>query len=82
MMPFSPLKFFLFTALLLGSLYALIVPPFQVADEFNHFYRSWQITEGGITAVRTSDNRVGAELPLSLKTISEPFRETFLFRLQ
>jgi uncharacterized membrane protein len=74
MMIISPLKFFLITSLLFGCLYSVIIPPFQVADEFNHFYRSWQITEGGITAVRTSDNRVGAELPLSLKTISEPFR--------
>ena len=70
----KPIKFFIFTALIFGSLYALIVPPFQVPDEFNHFYRSWQITEGGITAIRTSDNRVGAELPTSLKIISQPFR--------
>ena len=77
-MPLSPLKFFILTAFLFGSLYALIVPPFQVPDEFNHFYRSWQLTEAnterGLTAIRTNDNRVGGELPLSLKFISQPFR--------
>lgn len=73
-MPLSPLKFFILTAFLFGSLYALIVPPFQVPDEFNHFYRSWQITEGGLTAIRTKDNRVGGDLPQSLKIISQPFR--------
>jgi uncharacterized membrane protein len=77
----SPNRFFIIISLIFGSLYALIIPPFQVPDEFNHFYRSWQITDlfrnngaGGLTAVRTNDNRVGAELPTSLKTISQPFR--------
>jgi uncharacterized membrane protein len=73
-MPLSPIRFFIITSFIFGTLYALIVPPFQVPDEFNHFYRSWQITEGGVSAIRTSDNRVGAELPTSLKTISQPFR--------
>jgi uncharacterized membrane protein len=91
-MIFTPLKFFLITSLLFGCFYAVIIPPFQVPDEFNHFYRSWQIssenvlannsmaTQGVLTAVRTSDNRVGAVLPQSLRTISQPFR-TLPFQL-
>ena len=70
----SPAQFFLYTALLFGTVYAFIVPPFQAPDEFNHFYRSWQITDGRLVAIKTNDNRVGAELPQSLERISTPFR--------
>ncbi len=70
----QPHRFFLVTALLFGTLYALIVPPFQAPDEFNHFYRSWQIADGGgLTGKKTADNRLGDSLPTSLLIISEPF---------
>lgn len=69
----QPYRFFLLTATLFGILYALIVPPFQSPDEFNHFYRSWQITEGGGIGKKTLDNRLGDSLPESLLSISEPF---------
>ena len=68
-------RFFLVTALIFGSLYALVIPPFQSPDEFNHFYRSWQITEGGITGKKTMDNRLGDSLPKSLLSISTPFTQ-------
>jgi uncharacterized membrane protein len=51
-----------------------VVPPFQAPDEFNHFYRSWQITEGGILGEKTADNRLGGTLPTSLLEISRPFQ--------
>lgn len=77
----QPQRFFLITATLFGILYALIVPPFQSPDEFNHFYRSWQIAdgtsrcfrEGGMIGKKTADNRLGDSLPTSLLSISEPF---------
>ena len=85
----KPERFFILTAAVFGILYALIVPPFQAPDEFNHFYRSWQIADnviargceerskatkgGGLTGKKTADNRLGDSLPTSLLTISEPF---------
>lgn len=77
----QPQRFFLITAAVFGILYALIVPPFQSPDEFNHFYRSWQIAdgasrcfrEGGMIGNKTADNRLGDSLPTSLLSISEPF---------
>lgn len=69
----KPHRFFLLTASIFGIVYALIVPPFQAPDEFNHFYRSWQITEGGLVGEKTLDNRLGDSLPSSLLTISAPF---------
>ena len=68
-----PQRFFLLTALFFGTIYALLVPPFQSPDEFNHFYRSWQIAEGGAIGKKTVDNRLGDSLPKSLLSISEPF---------
>ena len=79
----KPHRFFLITASIFGIIYTLIVPPFQAPDEFNHFYRSWQIAdgtsrnnqEGGLIGNRTLDNRLGDSLPSSLLSISEPFEQ-------
>ncbi len=71
----KPHRFFLLTASIFGIIYAFIVPPFQAPDEFNHFYRSWQITEGGLVGQKTIDNRLGDSLPSSLLSISAPFAQ-------
>jgi uncharacterized membrane protein len=65
---------FVISALLFGSLFVCIVPPFQVADEFNHFYRAWQVSDGVLLGVRTSDNRLGGDLPVSVAKITQVFR--------
>jgi uncharacterized membrane protein len=64
---------FLISALLFGCLFVFIVPPFQVADEFNHFFRAWQVSDGGFVGIRTGDNRFGGELPVSVTKITEAF---------
>jgi uncharacterized membrane protein len=69
----QPHRFFITVALIFGFIYALIVPPFQSPDEFNHFYRSWQISDGAFVGKKTMDNRLGDSLPVSLLNISEPF---------
>ena len=65
---------FCLVALLFGSLFVFIVPPFQVADEFNHFYRAWQVSDGIFVGVRTADNRLGGDLPVAVAKITQPFR--------
>ncbi len=67
-------RFFVTIAFIVGTLYAVIVPPFQVPDEFNHFFRTYQISEGVMLAEGTADNRVGGYLPQSLDIVSRPFR--------
>ena len=62
------------TAFVCGLLLVFTVPPFQSPDEFNHFFRSWQISDGVFIGVRTADNRLGGDLPKSLAKIAEPFR--------
>ena len=67
-------RLFVVSAFLFGTIFIAIVPPFQVADEFNHFYRAWQVSDGIFVGVRTADNRLGGDLPTSVVKIAEPFR--------
>jgi uncharacterized membrane protein len=66
----TPAGVFLSLAWILGLLFAIVTPPFQVPDEFQHFYRSYQVSEGRPTAYR-QNGQVGGELPASLKTFSQ-----------
>ena len=68
--------FFIF-ALILGLTYAIITPPFQVPDEINHFYRAYQISEGNFTAEK-KDNRVGGYIPVSIETLTFPYKKLSL----
>jgi uncharacterized membrane protein len=65
-------RFFLASALLFGSVFIVIIPPFQVADEINHFFRAWQVSDGVFVGIRTLDNRLGGDLPISVVKITEP----------
>lgn len=69
----KPERFFIVCALVFGLTFLVVTPPFQTPDEFNHFYRAYQISEGHWTAIK-KDNRVGGDLPLSLVKIAQPFR--------
>lgn len=69
---FRPERFFLLVAGIFGILFLFLVPPFQVPDEPNHFYRAWQISEGGYISVK-QDKRVGGYLPASLENVVQPF---------
>lgn len=68
----KPEYFFLVISLAFGIIFLIITPPFQVPDEINHFYRSYQISEGTFVAERF-DQRVGGEIPESCVTITKPF---------
>jgi len=53
-----------------GCFYLVIVPPFQVPDEPNHFYRAYQISTGQIWSAR-QDDLWGGDLPRSLPATVE-----------
>jgi len=69
----KPENCFLIISLFFGILILFTTPPFQVPDEFNHFYRAYQISEGKLIGLK-QDNRVGGYIPESLIKISEPFK--------
>ncbi|HEY9810329.1 MAG TPA: DUF2142 domain-containing protein [Halomicronema sp.] len=41
----NPEKLFSLIAIIFGTLYLLITPPFQVADEYQHYFRSYEVSE-------------------------------------
>ena len=61
---------FLIIGVIFGILFLLITPPFQVSDEYNHFFRSYQISEGRIIPER-QQSKIGGLIPKSLVTTSQ-----------
>ncbi len=45
-----PQKVFLVVSLFFGCLFLIIIPPGQISDEYIHFYRSYQISDGQLVA--------------------------------
>lgn len=68
----SPHFVFALVAVCGGLFFVLATPPFQAPDEFVHFFRSFQVSEGGLIATKF-DDRLGGWLPRSLATIAEPY---------
>lgn len=58
----KPEKVFVILAFVFGILFTFITPPFQVADEANHFYRIYELSEFKIIAKKT-DNISGDYIP-------------------
>ncbi|MBL7813458.1 MAG: DUF2142 domain-containing protein [Saprospiraceae bacterium] len=65
-----------------GISLVFIVPPFQSPDEFNHFYRIYQISEGQLSGeIDSTKTQLGGFIPSSLITVSTyyeyiPFRKS------
>lgn len=73
-----PENAFAFIAVIYGILFLVITPPFQVADEYNHFYRAFQISEAHIIAER-QQNQVGGLLPKSLVITANKVSQNLIF---
>ncbi len=70
----EPSRVFSILAPILGLLFLALTPPFQVPDEPEHFYRAYQLSEGGIRGRAERDGgmpRAGGVLPKSLKSVAE-----------
>ncbi|WP_017721846.1 DUF2142 domain-containing protein [Kamptonema formosum] len=75
-------------AVIFGALFLLIAPPFQAEAEFQHFYRAFQISEGGFLAEKKvvdcyghqfnpylpSTTCVGGMLPQSILTTARKLK--------
>jgi uncharacterized membrane protein len=70
----NPLSFLWRVGALAGLLMVLVMPPFQGPDEFNHFFRAYQVSTGQWLGMRTPDQRLGGPLPFSLTAVAQPFR--------
>jgi uncharacterized membrane protein len=65
--------FFVVISVVFGSIYVVLIPPFQSPDEPNHFLRAWQISEGHFWPERTTDARLGAYFPPELQVFIDSF---------
>ena len=61
----SPVRFFAIASSVLFVFYGLLKPPFAGPDEFAHFYRAYQISEGVFTP-EIKDQRIGGTIPVCL----------------
>lgn len=73
-----PEWFFGFVAFIVGFFMTLATPPFQSPDEYEHFFRAFQLSEGRIFAERQG-NEVGGNIPVSVVEAAKPF-ESMRFR--
>jgi len=68
----KPHYFFLLAALYFHWKLDKLTPPLQVPDEFNHFYKALQISEGQFLPVK-QDNRLGGVVPASVREFVLPY---------
>jgi len=61
--------------ILLGIVYTIVEPPLQVPDEFDHIHRAYSISDGNFLPVK-KDNRLGGEIPYSIKEFILYYRHT------
>jgi uncharacterized membrane protein len=66
---------FILIALIFGNALIVLTPPFQTADEAQHFFRAWQITQGElISRAKTPLGEAGGYLPTSLDAFWQRFK--------
>jgi len=73
---FREVRFFVLSAALFGAAFLFLTPPFHVPDEPDHFFRSYQVSEGrwrGETRLGDGRRAAGGHLPASLLAVSELF---------
>ncbi len=66
----TPEGVFLALGIVFGLTFLVVTPPFQVADEYHHYFHAFSVSEGNFRAVRSpsrpGDFEIGAILPASL----------------
>lgn len=63
---------FVFLALIFGVAFVFAFPPLQTPDETTHFFRAYQVAEGGWISVK-KDGLTGGELPRGLWDVHNEF---------
>jgi uncharacterized membrane protein len=77
----NPTKFFTLTTLVFGVVFLLLIPPFQIPDEFTHFTRAYEVSELKTAHVyhgKTIDH-LGSFMP---KSILLTYKKTSLHLIQ
>ena len=70
----NPAQIFVTVGMFFGFVLIFIVPPFQSPDEYNHFYRAFQVSEGHWFSEKIKNNRLGGTLPVALDSLRQLFQ--------
>ncbi len=70
----KPEYFFLVIALFFEWRFNKVTPPFQVPDEFNHFYKAYKISQGEFLPIQ-ENKRLGGTIPWSVREFIRPFHK-------
>jgi uncharacterized membrane protein len=66
----DPVRVFIALALVFGVGFALYTPPFQVGDEHDHYFRTYQLTDGVLLGVKLDSCTAGGYMPADLVEMS------------
>ncbi|MCK6693665.1 MAG: DUF2142 domain-containing protein, partial [Thermoanaerobaculia bacterium] len=69
----TPVRFFVPLSLFFGAILVFITPPFQSPDEYNHFFRAFQVSKGRFYPETLHHNRLGGYLPASLDSLKHMY---------
>ena len=71
----TPQLFFIYAAIVFFVVFNIATPPLQVPDEFNHFYRTYQLAEGQLLPNKIN-HRLGGEIPNCINEYFFPLYNT------
>jgi uncharacterized membrane protein len=67
----NPATIFAAIALIFGTYFVLVIPPLWGVDEYTHFDRAYQLSEGVFIAHRVNEEGYGGELPENLIRLNQ-----------
>ncbi len=76
----KPQVFFVYAAIFFFLVFNIVTPPLQAPDEFNHFYKAYQLAEGNFLPNKI-DNRLGEEIPNCISKFIFPYNNAATERI-
>ena len=67
----APETKFLKIGLVFGLLFVFIVPPFQVPDEFDHFFKAYLVSKGNFVTPVRENGSTYVKIPKALQDFSD-----------
>ncbi len=71
----NPATFFLFTAAVFGIVICFRLPPLNGTDEFTHFPRVYQITDGTLWEQKMPHQQYGGQIPFNVSSMVDDYRD-------
>ncbi len=75
----NPQYIFVIVGLIYGIAFLITVPPFQVPDEYDHYYKALDISNGNIIPVKIGNNMAGVYVPESAKILTDSIYQKWTF---